>query len=128
MSEANDGTVLVVDDDQSVRQGVARLLRAAGYCAKTFSSPLQFLKQPLPPGPACVVLDMMMDGADGLEVQQTLRRNPRQIPIVFLSGQADVPLATRAMKGGAEDFLEKPFRPDQLMGAVRHAIASDREA
>src|SRR5688572_21570339 len=94
---SNDGVVLVVDDDVSVRQGVARLLRAAGYSAKTFSSPSHFLKQPLPTGPACLILDFYMDGLNGLEVQQALRQNARHIPIVFLSGQADVPIATKAM-------------------------------
>jgi FixJ family two-component response regulator len=128
MPEVNDGTVFVVDDDVSVRHGVARLLRAAGYSAKTFSSPGQFLKQPLPAGPACLVLDVCMDGLNGLEVQQALRGNPRNLPIVFLSGQADVPIATKAMKGGADDFLEKPFRPEALIGAVGHAIDRDRKA
>lgn len=128
MTETLDGTVVVVDDDQSVRQSVARLVRAAGYSAKTFSSPVQFLKQPLPPGPACLVLDFFMDGLNGLEVQQALHGNARNIPIVFLSGHGDVRIATTAMKGGADDFLEKPFKPDQLMGAVRHAIECDREA
>jgi FixJ family two-component response regulator len=111
-----------------VRQGVARLLRAAGYRTKTYSSPSQFLKQALPDGPACLVLDVFMDDFNGLEVQRALQRNPRNIPIVFLSGQADVPIAITAMKGGAHDFLEKPFRPEQFVGAVRHAIARDREA
>jgi FixJ family two-component response regulator len=127
MSEVMDGTVLVVDDDRSVRRGVARLVRAAGYSAKTFSSPARFLKQPLPLGPACLVLDVFMDGLDGLQVQQALRRNQRRIPIVFLSGQANVPIAAKAMKSGADDFIEKPFRPAELMGAVGRAVERDRK-
>lgn len=128
MFDTHDGTVLVVDDDAGVRQGVARLLRAAGYSAKTFASPNQFLKQPLPDGPACLVLDFSMDGLNGLEVQQALQSNARQIPIVFLSGHADVPIAINAMKAGADDFIEKPFQPEKLMGAVEQAIARDRKA
>jgi FixJ family two-component response regulator len=125
---AAEATVLVVDDDESVRQGIARLARASGFAARTFSSPNRFLRQPLPAGPACLVLDLMMDGLNGLEVQERLRRDPRQIPIVFLSGHGDVPVTARAMKGGADDFLEKPFRPTDLIGAIRRALARDRKA
>ncbi len=122
----DDATVLVVDDDSSVRQGVARLARSAGFASRTFASPDQFLKEPLPQGPACVVLDMCMDGLNGLEVQEALRLNRRQIPIVFLSGHGNVATATKAIKGGADDFLEKPFQPKALMEAIRHAIEHDR--
>ena len=121
-------TVFVLDDDASVRQGVARLVRANGYAARTFSSPDRFLKEPLPPGPACLVLDMLMEGLDGLGVQQMLLRNDRDLPIVFLSGNSDIPMVTAAMKRGADDFLEKPFQPKDLMGAIRRAVERDRRA
>src|SRR4051812_22047114 len=99
---ATDATILVLDDDVSVRHGVARLLRAAGYSAKTFSSSKRFLEAPLPAGPACLVLDMELGGLDGLGVQDALQRNHRHIPIVFLSGESNIPMATKAMKNGAE--------------------------
>src|SRR5262245_24804566 len=121
----NDATVLVVDDDSSVRHGVARLVRSAGFSARTFSSPDQFLKSPLPAAPACLVLDVLMDGLDGLQVQEALRNNDRQIPIVFLSGHGDVPKTAKAMKSGADDFLEKPFRPKELIGAIERALERD---
>jgi RNA polymerase sigma factor (sigma-70 family) len=125
---ANDATVFVLDDDASVRQGVARLIRSAGYSARTFSSPNRLLKEPPPPGPACLVLDMLMDGMDGLGVQDALRRNGRHIPIVFLSGGSNIPMATKAMKGGADDFLVKPFSAKDLLGAIRKAVENDRKA
>jgi FixJ family two-component response regulator len=125
---SGDATVFVLDDDVSVRNGVARLLRAAGFSARTFSSPSRFLKEPLPAGPACLVLDMLMEGLDGLGVQQALQQGDRNIPIVFLSGNSDIPMATKAMKWGAEDFLEKPFEPKDLMGAIRRAVERDRRA
>jgi FixJ family two-component response regulator len=124
---ADSATVYVLDDDTSVRQGVARLIRSAGYSARTFSSPNQFLKQPPPDGPACLVLDVFMDDLNGLEVQQALLQNQRNLPIVFLSGHADVPMTVKAMKCGAEDFLEKPFHPTALIGAIRRAVERDRQ-
>ena len=127
-ADDDEATVLVVDDDQSVRRGIARLARGSGFAARTYSSPRRFLGQPLPTGPACLVLDMVMDGVNGLEVQERLQQDPRQIPIVFLSGQADIPMAARAMKGGAADFLEKPFCPLDLIGAIRRAVERDRKA
>src|SRR5206468_6787352 len=116
----------VVDDEQSLRRAVSRLVRAAGFSARTFASPEEFLRQELPDGPACVVLDMCMDGLSGLDVQNVLRQSPRQIPIVFLSGHGTIPAATMSIKHGADDFLEKPIRPKELMKAIRHAIDHDR--
>jgi FixJ family two-component response regulator len=119
-------TVLVVDDDPAIRRSVARLIRSAGFDARTFASPVEFLRHPLPDGPSCVLLDMCMDGMTGLEVQQALRRNARHIPIVFLSGRATIPIAAAGFKQGADDFLEKPARPQQLIEAVSRAIEHDR--
>ena len=123
---ANDATVLIVDDDASVRRGVARLVRAAGFSAKTFASPAEFLGCELPEGPACVLLDMQMDGLNGLEVQNALQRNARQVPVVFLSGHGTIPVATAGIKHGAEDFLEKPVSPKTLIEAIRRAVEHDR--
>jgi FixJ family two-component response regulator len=122
----NDATVLVVDDDPQARRGVARLIRSAGYDVKMFSSPKRFLRAPLPAGPTCVLLDMCMDGMTGLDVQDALRQNARHVPIVFLSGHGTVPTAAAGIKHGAEDFLEKPVRPNELLEAIWHAIEHDR--
>jgi RNA polymerase sigma factor (sigma-70 family) len=122
----HDATVLVVDDDPPVRRGVSRLVRAAGFSVKTFGSPQEFLRYELPQGPACVVLDMCMDGLTGIDVQNALHERPRHIPIVFLSGHGTIPTATTTIKHGAEDFLEKPFRPKELIAAIRRAIEHDR--
>jgi FixJ family two-component response regulator len=117
--------VLVVDDDADVRRAVARLMRSAGWQARTFAKPAEFLRQELPAGPACLVLDMYMDEMTGLEVQAALRARPRHLPVVFVSGQSTVSNAAAGFKAGAEDFLEKPIKPDELVDAVRRALARD---
>jgi len=122
----DDATVLVVDDDPIVRRSVARLAQAAGFAVKTFASPIEFLSEPLPKGPACVVLDMCMEGMTGLQVQDALSKNERHIPIVFLSGHGTIPDAAAGFKHGAQDFLEKPFRPKELIAAITRAIEQDR--
>jgi FixJ family two-component response regulator len=119
-------TVIVVDDDPVVRRSVARLVRAVGYDVQTFATPQQFLEHPLPAGPSCVVLDICMDGMTGLEVQERLGCGDRQIPVIFLSGHGTIPTAAHGFKHGAQDFLEKPVRPAELLDAVRRAIDSDR--
>ena len=101
----SDATVLVVDDDPAVRRSVSRLARSAGFEVKAFASPTQFLRQQLPQGPTCVLLDMCMGELTGLDVQEALRKNGRHVPVVFLSGRGTVPTATAGMKQGAEDFL-----------------------
>ena len=122
-----DATVLLLDDDPVVRRSVSRLVRAAGFTVKTFSSPAEFLRREMPGGPSCVLLDMCMDGMSGLEVQEALRhRSDRHVPVVFLSGHATVPTAAVGFKQGADDFLEKPVRPKELLDAVTRAIQHDR--
>ena len=125
-SGTTNATVMVVDDDAVVRRSISRLVRSAGYAVKTFSSPTDFLRHQLPEGPSCVLLDMCMDGMNGLEVQDVLRRNERHVPVVFLSGYGTVSAAVTSVRHGAEDFLEKPIRPNELMEAVGRAIAHDR--
>jgi FixJ family two-component response regulator len=122
----SSANVLVVDDDSMVRRSVSRLARAAGFSVKTFSSPAEFLRQELPDGPACVVLDMCMDGLSGLDVQDALRQKSRHIPVLFLSGHGTIPTATTSIKHGAEDFLEKPVDPKELIAAIRRAVEHDR--
>jgi len=129
MTELNTGTnatVVVVDDDPAVRRSIARLVRSVGYAVKTFGSPTDFLRHQLPDGPTFVLLDMCMNGMTGLEVQDVLRRSERRVPIVFLSGHGTVSTAVTSVRRGAEDFLEKPIRPNQLMEAVGRAIEHDR--
>jgi FixJ family two-component response regulator len=119
-------TVIVVDDEASVRRSVARLIRSAGLGVRTFASAADFLDQDPPPGPACVVLDVYMDGMTGLEVQDALRRrDARRLPIVFLSGSGTVPTTAACFRGGAEDFLEKPFKAKELLDAVYRALDHD---
>ena len=121
-----DSTVVVVDDDPSIRRSVSRLIRSAGINVTTFASPVQFLRHELPEGPACVLLDMCMEGMTGLEVQDALGRNGRHVPVVFLSAHGTVPTAAMGFKHGAADFLEKPFRPEALLDAIQSAIEQDR--
>jgi FixJ family two-component response regulator len=123
-----EATVYVVDDDAEIRKGVTRLAQSAGFSVKSFATPGDFLLEKLASGPSCVVLDMCMDGLSGLEVQDVLRVDPRQIPIVFLSGHGTIPAATTSMKHGAGDFLEKPFRPTELLDAISRAVDQDKRA
>jgi FixJ family two-component response regulator len=119
-------TVFVVDDDPSVRKGLARLLSSAGYRADTFPSADEFLARWLPdPVPGCALLDIMMPGIDGLELQRRLLDERHRLPIIFITGHGDIPSSVRAMKAGAVDFLAKPFNDEDLFRAVREAIARD---
>lgn len=120
--------VFVIDDDASARRGLSRLLRVAGFCVETFSNAQKFLDREPFDGPGCIVLDLQMPGVDGLELQEELDRRGRGRPVVFVSGQADVPSAARALKRGAEDFLTKPIDGKDLVSAVRASIESDTVA
>ena len=118
-------TVFLVDDEPEVLKAVARLLRAEGIPVSAFSSPREFLDQVDPDAPGCLVLDMSMPAISGLEVQRELETRGCRLPVVFLTGRADVPDTVRAMKGGASDFLTKPVEDEELLGAVRRAIEKD---
>jgi FixJ family two-component response regulator len=120
--------VYVVDDDASVRKSLARLLRAAGHQAQTFASPAEFLDR-CHAGPlaGCAVFDVQMPGVSGLELQQALLEAKVRIPIIFITGYGDIPTSVKAMKAGAVDFLPKPFRDEDLLAAIRLAIARDHE-
>ncbi len=115
--------VAVVDDDLSVRRGMERLLRSGGYRVKTFASAAEFRASERLESIACLVLDVRMPGPSGLDLQETLRVEARHIPIVFISGHGDIAVVVRAMKGGAVDFLAKPFEDRELFGAIEQAIA-----
>ena len=127
MTEA-EPIVFVVDDDLSVRRSTARLIQAAGLQVQTFTSAREFLKQPRPEGPACLVLDVRMPGLSGIELQRELTQSGIQIPIIFITAHGDIPMTVRAMKAGAMEFLTKPFRTRGLLDAIRAAIERDRTA
>jgi FixJ family two-component response regulator len=121
-----DPSVLVVDDDPEFRDSVVRLLETVGLHARQFSSVPDFLRADPPEGPACLVLDVRMPGRSGLELQRDLAAANRQVPIIFITAHADVPMSVQAMKGGAIEFLTKPFRPQDLLDAVETGLARDR--
>jgi FixJ family two-component response regulator len=115
----------VVDDDESLRTAVLRLLDAAGYEAIGYASTGDFLLDPPPDRPGCVVLDVRMPGPSGLDLQAALQRQGVTLPVVFLTGYADVASTLQAMKAGAVDFLAKPVDRDTLFDALRRALARD---
>jgi FixJ family two-component response regulator len=123
-----DSTVFVVDDDTAVLKAVSRLLRAGGYRVEAFSSPRRFLDQHDRTTPGCLVLDLAMPGLNGLELQQMLAAAGETLPIIFLSGRADIPASVKAMKQGAADFLTKPVERNELFKAVAPALAKNRVA
>lgn len=118
--------VFAVDDDPSVRSSLKFLLSTVGLQAETFDSPDGFLRKELPDVPSCLVLDVRLPGLSGLDLQRELAARNIRIPIVFLTGHADIPMSVRAMKAGAVEFLTKPFRDEDLLNAVRVALDQDR--
>ena len=125
MVDANP-SVLVIDDDPEFRNSVARLLRTIGLETRQFSSVSEFLKADLLDGPSCLVLDVRLPGQSGLDLQRELIATNRQVPIIFMTAHADVPMSVQAMKGGAIEFLTKPFRDQDLLDAVEAGLARDR--
>jgi FixJ family two-component response regulator len=125
---ASPGTVFLVDDDPAVLKGLERLLRAAGFAVRGFTSPEAFLDQHDPALPGCAVLDLAMAGLSGLDLQRALAARGCDRPVVFLTGRGDIPASVRAMKAGAVDFLTKPVDDEELLTAVRLALDKDRQA
>ena len=119
-------TVLVVDDDPQVRDSIGQLLRSLGMDTELFASVSDFLKSDKPDGPTCLVLDVRLPGRSGLEFQRDLAAANRNLPIIFITGHGDVPMSVQAMKGGAIEFLMKPFRDQDLLDAVEVGLARDR--
>lgn len=119
--------VIIVDDEASVRKALSRLLRAEGFAVTLFASPREILEAAPPAHPACVILDMAMPEQSGLAVQEALLEADREIPIIFLTGQADVPMCAQAMRLGAVDFLTKPVDQLHLLAAVRKALRLDEK-
>jgi len=126
MSRARE-LVCVVDDDQSVRRGLRRLFKSAGYAAETFASAEDYLAREIFEGSICLVLDVRMPGLKGPGLQEALEKRGACEQIVFLTGHGDVPTATRAMKKGAVDFLTKPFDDEELILAVKRALERAEE-
>jgi FixJ family two-component response regulator len=120
-------SVFIVDDDPEVRQSIASLLRSVGLDVKALSSVPEFLNCPRPDGPTCLVLDVRLPGRSGLDLQRELSAENIQLPVIFITGHGDIPMSVKAMKGGAIEFLTKPFRDQDLLDAVELGLARDRE-
>jgi len=117
--------VLVVDDDASVREALASLIGSAGLPVECFASPAEFLRRRKSDAPSCLVLDVRMPGMSGLDLQHRLTHGEHRIPIIFITAHGDIPMAVRAMKDGAVEFLPKPFRDEDLLNAIREALDRD---
>ena len=122
-----EATVYVVDDDQSVRTGLSRLLQSMGLTVKTFASAREFLDQAVAEEPGCLIADLRMPAMNGLELQEQLMTRNLNLPVIFLTGYGTVPASVRAIKRGAVDFLEKPVDDQVLLDAIYQALEKDRE-
>jgi FixJ family two-component response regulator len=121
-----DAIVIVLDDDPLTRGSLSSLFRSVGLSVKAFASATELLENPLPAVPSCLVLDVRLPRVSGFELQAELGRLGIEIPIIFISGHADVPMSVKAMKDGAVDFLTKPFRDQEILDAVTGALERDR--
>ena len=124
----SDSTVFVVDDDRSVREGLVDLISSVGMKVKAFTSAQEFLRHKRPDAPACLVLDVRLPGASGLDLQRELAQSGEPIPVIFITGHGDIPMSVRAIKAGAVEFLTKPFRDQELLDAIQQALKADRAA
>jgi FixJ family two-component response regulator len=119
-------TVLIIDDDPDLRASIARLLRSLDINTRLFASIPDFLKSDPPDGPTCLALDVRLPGQSGLDFQRELATAHRELPIIFITGHGDIPMTVQAMKGGAIEFLTKPFRDQDLLDAIQLGLARDR--
>ncbi len=124
---SNEPLVIVVDDDEAVREGLSSLFRSVGLQVALFASAAELLAAKLPDSPRCLVLDIRLPGVSGLDFQGQLVRSQVSMPIIFMTGHGDIPMSVRAMKAGAVDFLTKPFRDQDMLDAVSAALRIDRE-
>jgi FixJ family two-component response regulator len=122
-----DVIVFVVDDDAPLRESLTNLLRSMGFRVAAFASAQEFLRSPRPDVPSCLVLDVQLPELSGLELQQRLAEADLAMPIIFITGHGDIPMAVQAMKAGAVEFFTKPFRDQALLDAVRRALLRDSE-
>jgi len=125
--QPSPATVFVVDDDEAVRDSLALLLRSVELAVATFSSANDFLDSYDPAAPGCLILDVRLPGMSGLELQQRLADDGADLPIVFITGHGDVPMAVRAMRRGAVDFLQKPFSDQELLDRAQQALAEQSQ-
>jgi FixJ family two-component response regulator len=123
----DDAIVYVIDDDEAIREALSSLLRSVGLKMLGFASPREFLAHSRSDVPSCLVLDVRLPGASGLEFQRELATTKDRIPVIFITGHGDIPMSVRAMKAGAVEFLTKPFRDQDLIDAIQTALASDRK-
>jgi FixJ family two-component response regulator len=123
---SGESVVLVVDDDQSMREALEGLFRSVGLGVKVFGSTSELMRSTLPSVPSCLVLDVRLPGVSGLDFQTDLTAAGIRIPIIFMTGHGDIPMSVQAMKAGAVDFLTKPFRHQEMIHAVNRALAEDR--
>jgi FixJ family two-component response regulator len=128
MTRADPPIVFVVDDDAGVRESIQGLLKSAGLRCEAFARPQEFLRRGRPDGPSCLVLDVRLPGANGLDFQRELADAGVRIPIIFITGHGDIPMTVKAMKSGAMEFLTKPFRDQDLLDAIHQALDRDRAA
>jgi FixJ family two-component response regulator len=124
--DAEKPTVLIVDDDPDVREALQCLLRTISLDSRVYASPPKFIKRELRSRPTCLVLDVRLPGRSGLDFQKELTAANVNVPIIFITGHADVPMAVQAMKAGAIEFLIKPFRDQELLDAIQQGLARDR--
>jgi FixJ family two-component response regulator len=118
-------TVFVVDDDASFRTAITRLLRSGGYAFETFGSATEVLEKPPADQPGCMIVDLQMPGPSGLDLQDALAKAGNALPLIFLTGHGDIPTSVQAIKEGAEDFLTKPVRREELFAAIERGLARD---
>jgi len=126
--KTGDPIVFVVDDDSSMREALTDLITSVGLLVEAFKSAREFLEHRRPDAPACLVLDVRLPGLSGLDLQRELVRTEAPIPIIFITGHADIPMSVRAIKEGAVEFLAKPYRDQDLLDAIQHALEIDRAA
>src|ERR1700757_2417814 len=126
MKPAATSTVFVIDDDPLVRAAIQGMLKSVGLHSEAFETPQQFLGRNRPDGPSCLILDVRLRGANGLEFQHELADAGIRIPIIFITGYGDIPMSVKAMKSGAIEFLTKPFRDQDLLDAIHQALDRDR--
>ena len=123
-----DAVVIVVDDESAVRRSLENLIRSVGLRVEAFASAQEFLRSKRPDVPGCLVLDVRLPGLSGLDLQKRMAEAEIEIPIIFITGHADIPMTVRAMKAGAVEFLTKPFREQDLLDAIQQALERDSQA
>ena len=125
MTMGEAATVFIIDDDAGMRESIKDLVESVGLQAESFAAAQEFLGSERPRGPSCLVLDVRLPGISGLDLQQELRRAGVRIPIIFITGHADIPMTVKAMKSGAVEFLTKPFRDQDLLDVIQRALNRD---